>query len=184
MRCVIYPSWASSSSREVLSLKAMMAKIAVGSHCKGRYRICGGAPAPSWLWSALGCMLSCLISLCKCLRFLPVPFWYPVKDAWWMRDQALKLQILAWSTESIDSSQLLGRAVAAGNFCHYDFCHSPVLPFWDLDVLFLLHTTPTILPLLYCYLLPSFAGKTGHLLLFTSKKWMCSLCMQSIHQFN
>lgn len=156
-----------------------LAKITVGSHCRGRYCSCGGVPAPCWLWTALGCMLSRLLSLSKCLRFLPCPLWYPVKDTWWMRDQALKLQIVAWSTECINSSRLLERAVAAGNFCHFlSVSGVACLRLWRTLPS---STTPTILPLLCCSLLSSFTGKVGHLLLSTSKKWTYSLCMQSIH---
>ena len=91
--------WYCLPSKEVLSLKAVLAKITEVSHCKGRHCSCGGVPAPWWHWAALGCMLSCLAGSCKCVRFLPDPFWYPVKDTWWMRDRALKLQIVVWSTE-------------------------------------------------------------------------------------
>lgn len=92
----------------VLSLKAMLAKTTVDSPCEGRCCSGGGVPAPCWLWTVLGWMLSCLMGVYRCLKFLPGHFWYPVKDTWWMRDQALKLQIVAWSTEHIDSSCLLG----------------------------------------------------------------------------
>lgn len=44
-------------------------------------------------WSSCPLMaLNCVVNSCRCLRFLPGPFWYPVKDTWRMRDQALKLQ--------------------------------------------------------------------------------------------
>lgn len=107
MRFVTYPLLVSSSSKEVLSLKAVLANI-TSSHCKGRYCSYGEVPAPCWLWTTLGCILSCLRSSCKCLRLLPGLFWHHVKDTSWVRDQALKLQIAAWSTKRIDSSHLLG----------------------------------------------------------------------------
>lgn len=105
---------------------------------------------PCWLWPALRCLLSCLMGLCKCFRFLPGAFWYPVKDTWWMRNQALKLVIVVWSTECIDSSRLLGTTCGCWQFFVTIFCHFPVLPVCDFDVLFVLRTT-TILHLVVPY---------------------------------
>lgn len=154
----------------------MLAKITVGFHCRGRFcscGCCGWVPAPRWLWMVLGFMFSCLRSSCKCLRFLP--FWHPVKDTRWMRDQALNLQIAAWSTECIDSSFLLWlMAIFVTIF----------LSLSDVACSRLWRTALTILPFLCCFLLSSFTGQVGHPLLSTSKKWTYSLYMQSIHHFN
>lgn len=124
------PPLVSSSWKEVLCLRAMLAKTLAGSHCKGRSCSCSGIPAPR--------CLSCLTRSCKCLRFLPGPFWYLVMDPWCMRDQALKLQTVVWSTKC---NWLLGGTVAAGNFCHYFLITLQCCPFETLTHFFLLCTT-------------------------------------------
>lgn len=133
---------------------------------------------------ALGCMLSCLRSSYKCLQLLPGLFWHHVKDTSWMRDQALKLQIVAWSTKHIDSSHLLGRAVAAGNSCHCFFVTLQCCLFEALTYsFFLVQRSKSFL----FFVVPYFHLSLGKLGVFSfplAKKSSCSLCMQSIHHFN
>lgn len=152
------PPLVSSSWKEVLCLRATLA----GSHCKGKYCSCSRIPAP---WC-----LSCLTRSCKCLKFLPGPFWYLVIDPWCMRDQALKLQTVVWSTKCTARLQsFVTKNCVCWQFLSLFSYHSPVFPVWDFDILFLLCKTPAILPFLHCSLLLSFTGKTGHLL-STDKK--------------
>lgn len=135
------PPLVSSSWKEVLCLRTMLVKTPAGSHCKGRYCSCSRIPAP---WC-----LSYLTRSCKCLRFLPGPFWYLVVDPWCMRGQALKLLTVVWSTKCIARLQVLVRKnYGCWRFLSLFSYHCPVLPVWDFDMHLLLCTTPVILPFL------------------------------------
>lgn len=142
------PSFVLSSWKEVLCLKAMLAKTPAGSHCEGRYGSCSRIPAPWWL--------SCLTSSCKCLRFLPGPFWYLVMDPWCMRDQALKLQIVA---KCVAGQQLfIRRTVAASNFCHYFLVILQCCLFETLTYFFVQHPQSLLF-----FIVPSLPHSQGRL---------------------